>query len=187
MGYLGNSCPLAAGDVALTFDVTLSSAIPAQLAKLTIDIAAATSSGTKALCATIKTTPGSTEVYNGDASGLALASAGGVVDLTFSDCGDASTIGTIQDVQPRSLTLGDTTRLIGSGAITEAFPAGDFTFDAKALGVTILSDGGDVCAPKTITLPLGVGTFQYLGNSCPLAAGDVALTFDVTLSSAIPA
>merc|ERR1712000_627334 len=133
MGYLGNSCPLAAGDVALTFDVTLSSAIPSQLAKLTIDIAAATSSGTKALCATINTTPG-----------LALASAGGVVDLTFADCGDASTIGTIQDVQPRSLTLGDTTRLVGSGAITEAFPAGDFTFDAKALGVTILSDGGDV-------------------------------------------
>merc|ERR1739848_942865 len=129
-------------------------------AKLEIDIAATTSSGTKAL--------------------------GANINLDFSDCGDASTIGTVKDVQPRQLALGSTTELVGSGTLTAAFPAGDFTFDAKALGVTVISDGGDVCAPKEIKLPLGVGTFSYKGNTCPLAAGDVALTFDVTLSGAIP-
>merc|ERR1711934_1273533 len=173
--YKGNTCPIAAGPVDLTFDVSLSSAIPSQIAKLEIDIAATTTSGTKALCATINTSPA-----------VALAVEGGNVNLDFSDCGDASTIGVIKDVQPRQLALGGTTTLVGSGTLSAEFPAGDFTFNAKALGVTVLSDGGDVCAPKDIQLPLGTGTFSYKGNSCPLAAGDVALTFDATLSSAIP-
>merc|ERR1712176_1328865 len=173
--YKGNTCPLAAGDVALTFETSLSSAIPSQLAKLEIETAATTSSGTKALCATINTSPA-----------VAAAVEGGNINLDFSDCGDASTIGTIKDVQPRQLALGGTTTLVASGTLSAEFPAGDFTFNAKALGVTVLSDGGDVCAPKDIQLPLGVGTFSYKGNSCPLAAGDVALTFDTSLSSAIP-
>merc|ERR1712170_293761 len=85
-----------------------------------------------------------------------------------------------------ALALGGTTTLVASGTLSAEFPAGDFTFNAKALGVTVLSDGGDVCAPKDIQLPLGAGTFSYKGNTCPLAAGDVALTFETTLSSAIP-
>merc|ERR1712176_1302796 len=171
----GNSCPLAAGDVTLTFDTSLSSAIPSQLAKLEIETAATTSSGTKALCATIDTSPA-----------VAAAVEGGNINLDFSDCGDASTIGTIKDVQPRQLALGGTSTLVASGTLSAEFPAGDFTFNAKALGVTVLSDGGDVCAPKDIQLPLGAGTFSYKGNNCPLAAGDVALTFETSLSSAIP-
>merc|ERR1712107_244195 len=139
------------------------------------DIAAKTSSGTKALCATIDTSPA-----------VAAAVEGGNINLDSSDCGDASTIGTIKDVQPRQLALGGTTTLVASGTLSAEFPAGDFTFNAKALGVTVLSDGGDVCAPKDIQLPLGAGTFSYKGNTCPLAAGDVALTFETTLSSAIP-
>merc|ERR1711862_1065811 len=146
--YKGNTCPIAAGDVDLTFDVSLLSAIPSQIAKLEIDIAASTTSGTQALCATINTSPA-----------VASAVEGGAVNLDFSDCGDASTIGTITDVQPRQLALGGTTTLVGSGTLDAEFPAGEFTFDAKALGVSILSSSGDVCAPADIQLPLGVGTF----------------------------
>merc|ERR1711939_1040158 len=51
-------CPLAAGDVSLTFDATLSAAIPSQLAKLDIDVGAKTTDGTTALCAIIHTAPG---------------------------------------------------------------------------------------------------------------------------------
>jgi C1A family cysteine protease len=42
----------------LTFETTLSAAIPSQIAKLDINVAATDSDGTKALCATIHTSPG---------------------------------------------------------------------------------------------------------------------------------
>merc|ERR1712098_482229 len=90
------------------------------------------------------------------------------------------------DLQPRSLTLGDTTRLVGSGSLTQDVTGGQFTFDAKALGITVLSDSGDVCQDKDIEIPLGLGTFAYKSAGCPIKAGDVALTFDATLSGAIP-
>jgi cathepsin L len=120
------------------------------------------------------------------AATIATAAAGGTVNLSFEDCGDASTVGTIKDLQPTSLELGGTTTLVGSGSLTQDVPAGDFSFTAKALGVTILSDGGDLCADKAIQLPLGVGSFNYKSAGCPVKAGDVALTFEATLSAAIP-
>jgi hypothetical protein len=171
IAFKGMTCPVKAGPVDIPMDVTVSDSIPSQLAvlEITLDVDGV-------LCAKINTKAGAEE----------LTMADGKVDLTFEDCGDASTIGTIKDVQPRSLTLGDKTPLAGTGTLSADFPAGDFTFEAKALGVTVLSDGGDVCAPKSISLPLGVGTFDYKGNSCPIPAGAVELDFDVSLSSAIP-
>jgi len=120
------------------------------------------------------------------ASLLVSAQAGGKVDLTFDDCGDASTVGTIKDLQPRELTLGGTTTLVGSGELTQDVSGGNFAFTAKALGVTVISDGGDLCQDKSIKLPLGVGSFDYKTAGCPLKAGDVSLTFDATLAGAIP-
>merc|ERR1712048_1056800 len=175
--YKSAGCPIKAGDVALTFDATLAGSIPSQIAKLDIEIDAKATDGTKALCAEINTSPG---------ENFKQSSAGGKVDLAFSDCGDASTVGTIKDLEPKSLTLGATTTIIGSGSLTQDVPGGDFSFTAKALGVTVLSDSGDLCADKSIALPLGVGTFDYKSAGCPLKAGDVSLTFDATLAGAIP-
>jgi len=54
----GFSCPISVGDVELDLDVSLSAAIPSSLARVTIDLTAAASSGDKALCVQIKTSPG---------------------------------------------------------------------------------------------------------------------------------
>jgi len=53
----GFKCPLAKGDVELDLDLNLAGSIPAQLARLTIDLKAKTNTGDKALCAQIKTSP----------------------------------------------------------------------------------------------------------------------------------
>jgi len=53
----GFKCPMSAGDVELDLDLTLSSAIPAKLARVTIELTAQSSTGDKALCAKIKTSP----------------------------------------------------------------------------------------------------------------------------------
>jgi hypothetical protein len=57
----GFSCPISAGAVELDLDVSLSAAIPSSLARITIDLTAASSSGDKALCVQIKTSPGTTK------------------------------------------------------------------------------------------------------------------------------
>jgi cysteine peptidase B len=57
----GFSCPMTAGAVELDLDVTLSAAIPSSVARLTIDLTATASSGDKALCVQIKTSPGATD------------------------------------------------------------------------------------------------------------------------------
>jgi len=55
----GFACPLSAGNVELDLDLTLSSSIPASLARVTIELTATTSTGDKALCVQIKTSPAS--------------------------------------------------------------------------------------------------------------------------------
>merc|ERR1719191_2271565 len=53
----GFKCPLSPGAVELDLDLTLSSAIPAKLARVTIELTAQSSTGDKALCAKINTSP----------------------------------------------------------------------------------------------------------------------------------
>merc|ERR1712113_483057 len=53
----GFNCPLSKGDVELDLDLTLSSSIPASLARVTIDLTAQASNGDKALCVQVKTSP----------------------------------------------------------------------------------------------------------------------------------
>jgi len=55
----GFACPLSKGSVELDLDVTLASTIPAKLARTTIDLKATASTGDKALCVQIKTSPAS--------------------------------------------------------------------------------------------------------------------------------
>jgi len=53
----GFKCPLSPGSVELDLDLTLSSSIPAKLARVTIELTAQSSTGDKALCAKINTSP----------------------------------------------------------------------------------------------------------------------------------
>jgi len=53
----GFSCPLSKGNVELDLDLTLSSSIPASLARVTIELSAKASNGDKALCVQVKTSP----------------------------------------------------------------------------------------------------------------------------------
>jgi C1A family cysteine protease len=53
----GFNCPISAGDLELDLGLTLSSSIPASLARTTIEVSATATSGDKVICAQIKTTP----------------------------------------------------------------------------------------------------------------------------------
>jgi len=58
----GFKCPISPGDAELDLDVSLSSNVPARLARLTIDLTAKSSTGDKAICMRIKTAPEGEEV-----------------------------------------------------------------------------------------------------------------------------
>jgi cathepsin B len=110
---------------------------------------------------------------------------GGVLGLTWKDCGDASTKAKISGLTPKSLTLGQKTTVTGSGTISEGVSDGKIAVSLKA-SIISKTYSGDVCTGQTFTLPLGVGSIQYDGVKCPLAAGAVDVPVEVLLSSALP-
>jgi hypothetical protein len=85
---------------------------------------------------------------------------GGTLSLSWKDCGDASTKGKVTSLAPASLTLGTKTKVTGAGSVSEGVTAGKIVFGVKASIVSKTFDG-DLCSPKTISLPLGVGSITY--------------------------
>lgn len=114
------------------------------------------------------------------ASVVAVASAGSVT-LQWADCGDADTHVVITDISPTKLALPGQTTITGSGLLDEDSSSGQFKFDAKVAGVSVLKDGGSLCDDKDITLPLNAGSIKFHGISCPVSAGEVSVTLDVNL------
>jgi hypothetical protein len=120
------------------------------------------------------------------ASVVSTAVAGGVLDISWADCGDASTHGKITGIDKSSITLGQETTVTGSGTTDEAISSGDFTISAKAGPITQKYQG-KVCEAKEFDLPLGLGKISWAGLSCPAAAGDLSVAVGVKLAAIIPA
>merc|ERR1712066_1062221 len=177
----GLPCPVAAGAVDVGVDIQLSSAIPASFAKATVDVNAVTDTGDNLLCMEINTSP---------ATGVTAAEeeyvTGATLNLNWRDCGDSTYHGKVTSVTPSQLTLGQQTHMSGSGNLDETVNAGSGTIVVKAGPITE-NYSVDVCSAKTISFPLGLGSVQWDGLSCPVAAGTVDVGVDIQLSSAIPA
>ena len=121
---------------------------------------------------------------------LAVASAepmvaGGTLKLTWSDCGGVH--GKATSIQPAALTLGTPTNIIGKGAVDEAVSGGGFEISVKAGIIPLVDHKGDLCKADAISLPGGIGSIQWKGLPCPLAAGPIEVDMTVTLSANIPA
>jgi len=118
--------------------------------------------------------------------GVAAASEGGTLKLSWSDCGDSSTHGHITSLTPDTVTLGTKTTLAGKGTVDEAIQGASYRLSAKAGGIPLFSHDGDACGPDTIKLPLGMGEIAMKGFSCPLSSGAVELDLDLSLAASIP-
>ena len=63
---------------------------------------------------------------------------GGKLVVTWEDCGDVNTHGTIADVEPTEITIGITATKIGTGAIDEQVTDGSVTIEMTAsLGIRV--------------------------------------------------
>jgi hypothetical protein len=117
---------------------------------------------------------------------LTESSTGGTLKITWKDCGDASTHGKVSALEPKTISIGGSSTLTGTGALDKDEAGGSFVLNAK-FGIIKEKYTGDVCSPKTFNLPLGLGHVDWKGMKCPLAKGDVSVQIGTTLAGSIPA
>merc|ERR1712146_300256 len=121
--WAGLACPLAAGTISVNTDVQLTAVMPAGAATADLALTASDSDGNSAICL---------NMHMQKAAELEVQ--GGQLALTWEDCGDATTIGHIQDVQPQVLTLGKVNTITSSGVIDQDASDGTFSMEVKAGG-----------------------------------------------------
>ena len=87
----------------------------------------------------------------------------------------------ITDISRVELALPGQTTITDSGIVDQDVNAGQFKFDAQLAGVSVLKDGGSLCADKEVTMPLNAGTIEFHGVSWPVTAGEISVTLDINL------
>ena len=109
------------------------------------------------------------------------------LSLTWKDYGDSSTKAKITGFTPASITEGKTNKLTGTGDLSEVVTGA--TFDVTMTGAIgqLLHCSGDASASKTCHLPLNVGSLTFDALNFPIAAGQVPVSVDLSLSSLLPA
>lgn len=115
---------------------------------------------------------------------------GSHVDVTVSNCTKST-----DEAQLSSITLTPHSpvktnanfSVVASGKTDSDITKGTFKAVAKFLGITVLTEEGDLCAPKTIVLPDKAGFIYYKGVECPLKKGaNVAIEIGAMVTSSAP-
>lgn len=121
------------------------------------------------------------------ASLIGVAAAGGKLALTWEDCGDATTHGKTDDLQPSEIVIGQDTQIVGTGSTDKAISSGSFTMQLSAsMGIKETYEG-NICEAKEFKMPLGIGTVSWAGMDCPVAVGPSTVKVGVHMASILPA
>merc|ERR1740121_3514702 len=93
---------------------------------------------------------------NADASG-------GVVDVTWKDCGAQHVV--VTGVSPSQFKLGEDTIITGEGDLDDTETGGTYTMKMTGIGgVSLLDCSGDAATPKKCSIglgPISVGSLSY--------------------------
>merc|ERR1719482_507771 len=174
--WAGLDCPVAAGSISIGTDVFLSAVLPSGAATADLALTALDQDSNPAICVNMHMKKAEE-----------IQSTGGTLALTWEDCGDATASAHISDVQPNSLTLGETTTIHSSGTIDKGASDGTFSMAVTAGGGIIKQTyTGDLCEKKVFKMPLGIGQFTWAGFDCPVSAGAISVATDVFLSAVLP-
>jgi len=172
------ACPVAAGPATVGLGVKLASALPDTLATADLDLTAVDQDGEPALCVN--------NHLNRAAQEVPVQVASGNLVLTWDDCGDASTHGHVDDVQPTDIVIGQDNALTATGSTDKTISSGSFTMKLSgSLGIQETYNG-NVCDAAEFNMPLGLGTISWAGMACPVAAGPATVGLGVKLASALP-
>jgi hypothetical protein len=119
---------------------------------------------------------------------LAVASAT-TLKVTWTSCGSSSDHAQLKDVTytPNPPVLGKPLEITVTGTSDEEVTGGDVQFTVGAFGKQLLQKDLNVCGDSTIDLPLGMGSIDVHGLTCPQAKGDFTLHQSVKLPAFDPA
>jgi len=109
------------------------------------------------------------------------------LSLTWKDCGDAGTKTKITGFTPATVTLGQKTKMTGTGQLSEEVAGANFDLTMSGALGTLLHCSGDASVAKSCSLPLGTGSLTFDAMKFPIAAGTSAVNVDIALSSTLPA
>lgn len=121
------------------------------------------------------------------ASLIAGAAAGGTLALTWEDCGDASTHGKTDDIEPSEIKVGQDTTITGTGSTDKEITSGTFAMKLTASMGIKDTYTGKICEPATFKIPLNLGTVSWAGMDCPVAVGPSKVVLGVKMASILPA
>jgi hypothetical protein len=116
------------------------------------------------------------------ASGVLFAEAE-KINLTYSDCGAASTHAKITGLSPTTIDMPGKATIVGTGDLDSDQTGAHFQLKVKKAGIPLVSGKGNICEDTTISLPLGAGSFTVKALDCPAKAGQVSVEVDLDILS----
>jgi len=107
---------------------------------------------------------------------------------TWKDCTPAGTGGKINkvDIVPSTPTKGAEFVITGAGTINETVASGKYTLTIHLGGIPVFTHTGDGCKPEHVVLPLGMGSIDFDGLTCPVQPGSVSVKLAATISKIAP-
>ena len=92
---------------------------------------------------------------------------------TITDCGGSSAPLHFSSlsVNPNPPKFGTQLTAEGTGTITSAVTSGTYNIAVKLDGFQIFTHSGDICGASSFPLPLGSGSADIQGLTCPTASG----------------
>lgn len=173
--FVGLASPIKAGEVPINVNLYISRLLPATLMETTTQVTAlGKDSGNKIFCLNVYTKKSAK-------SHLGV----GILDVTWSDCGDADTKSVVHSLTPPELKQGATQHIVGTGTLSEDVNE-DVNFELSQR-VKFLNCAGDAATSKKCNFPLDLGSMAFKGIQSPIAAGAVSIDVDVSMSKLIPA
>jgi len=110
------------------------------------------------------------------------------LQLSYKDCGDASTHAKITGLSPSTAHIGRKVTITGTGNLDEDIKDGTFSIEtAFSQGVPLLECDGDAAVGKKCRFPLLSGSLAFEGVNFPIKAGPQDINVDLYLSPILPA
>jgi len=166
--------PAKAGEISIPVDLEISRLLPAGLMETTTMVTGkGKTSGNTVFCL---------NVYTKKSADSSLGH--GVLDVDWSDCGDADTKSLVHDVTPAQLTQGSIQHIVGVGTLSEDVDE-EIEWESS-MRVKFVSCAGDAAKGKKCNFPLSLGSIAFEGIQTPVSAGETDISVTVSMSKLIP-
>jgi hypothetical protein len=174
IGFEPISTPVAAGEIPITVNLEISRLLPADLLETTTQVTArGKSTGNQIFCL---------NVYTKKSADSHLGV--GILDVAWSDCGDADTKSLVHSLTPSQLHQGKKEIIVGTGTLSEDVTE-DIEFESS-MRLKFLNCAGDATKGKKCNFPLKLGSIEMKPVQVPLSAGAQEIDVDLQLAKILP-